>query len=167
MSLKYSTLLRTGPSSSNAVSYPWYSSARELCQNWHKENDNNKKRVRQYEIRTPCLISLFLNKIRIVNVARWWAFVVRVWMSASQRICLFWHEAHTKSLRARFPTRPEEDEEMQGLRAEQKGVSDCQRGGCWRRSWDLWTQRPGRPAREDNSAFLVAVWEFRSDVRPR
>ena len=36
-------------------------------------------------------------------------------MSAGQRIpCLFWRETHTKGLRARFPTRLEEDEERQG-----------------------------------------------------
>ena len=37
-------------------------------------------------------------------------FVVWVWVSASQKITLFWRETHTKGLSARFPTRPEEDE---------------------------------------------------------
>ena len=40
-----------------------------------------------------------------------------------------------------------------------------ERGSFWRRSWDLWTQRPGQPAWEDESAFLVAVWEFFSNTR--
>ena len=29
-------------------------------------------------------------------------------------------------------------------------------------SWDLWTQKPGRRVRKNESAFLVAVWEFSS-----
>ena len=33
-----------------------------------------------------------------------------VWVSASQKIPLFWRETHTKGLRVRFRTRPEEDE---------------------------------------------------------
>ena len=32
-------------------------------------------------------------------------------------LCLFWRETHTKSLRARFPMRPEEGEGRQGPRA--------------------------------------------------
>ena len=36
-----------------------------------------------------------------------------VGVGASQRIPLFWHETPTKGLRARFPTRPEEDEGRQ------------------------------------------------------
>ena len=40
-----------------------------------------------------------------------------------------------------------------------------EKGGCWAKSWDLWTQRPGHPTREDKSAFLVAVWKFCSSTR--
>ena len=39
------------------------------------------------------------------------------WMPVRVFLCLFWHETHTKSLRARFPTRPGEDEERQGPKA--------------------------------------------------
>ena len=91
-----------------------------------------------------------LNLTVVTNMARWWAFVVWMWLSASQRISLFWREAHTKSLRTRFPTRPEEDEERQGPRAEQKGVSDSQ---------GKVTVRERQLLKEE---FLVAVWEFRS-----
>ena len=40
------------------------------------------------------------------------------WMPVRGFLCLFWLEIHTKGLRTRFPTRPEEDNE--GPRAEQK-----------------------------------------------
>ena len=36
-----------------------------------------------------------------------------------------------------------------------------EKGGCRARRWDLWAQMPGQPTREDESVFLVAVWEFR------
>ena len=35
-------------------------------------------------------------------------------------LCLFWRETHTKGMRVRLPTRPEEDEGRQSPRAEQK-----------------------------------------------
>ena len=40
--------------------------------------------------------------------------------------CLLWRKTHTEGFRARFPTRSEEDEERQGHRVEQRGVSDSQ-----------------------------------------
>ena len=50
----------------------------------------------------------------------------------------------------------------------QSGKGDGQREAAAEvRSWDLWTQKPGQPAREDDSAFQVAVWKFRSDTRSR
>ena len=39
-----------------------------------------------------------------------WAFIVWVWLSASQKIPLFWCKTHTKGLHVRFPMRLEEDE---------------------------------------------------------
>ena len=51
-------------------------------------------------------IHLFYSSSPLVE--RCWAFVV--WVCASQRIPLFWHETQTKSLCTRFPMRLEEDE---------------------------------------------------------
>ena len=48
------------------------------------------------------------------------------WASVRRFLCLFCHETHTKGLRAWFPTRPEEEEDWQGPRADQKEVSDIQ-----------------------------------------
>ena len=31
--------------------------------------------------------------------------------------------------------------------------------------WNVWIQRPGWPTWEDESAFLVTLWEFRSNTR--
>ena len=85
--------------------------------------------------------------------------------------CLLWTETHTRSLCARFPTRPEKDEERQGLMAinrkkELATVKErrwSQKSGCWARSWDLWTQRPGQRAREDvsvPSSCVVILFEY-------
>ena len=40
----------------------------------------------------------------------WWHSLLWVWVPVKGLFCLFWHETHTKGLRARFPTTPEEDE---------------------------------------------------------
>ena len=37
----------------------------------------------------------------------WHSFL---WVQVRESLCLFWRETHTKGLRARSPTRPEEDE---------------------------------------------------------
>ena len=47
---------------------------------------------------------------KVACVTRCWAFVVWVWVPVRGSLCLFWRETHTKGLRARFPTSPEEDE---------------------------------------------------------
>ena len=39
-----------------------------------------------------------------------WHPFLWVWVPVRESLCLFWCETHTKSLRARTPTRPEEDE---------------------------------------------------------
>ena len=39
------------------------------------------------------------------------------WVLVRGFLCPFWCETHTKGLRARFPTRPEDEEERQGPRA--------------------------------------------------
>ena len=43
-----------------------------------------------------------------------WHSFLRVWVPFRGFLCLFWRETHTKGLCARFPTRPEEDEERKG-----------------------------------------------------
>ena len=79
-------------------------------------------------------------------------------------LCLFWRKTHTNGLSVRFPMIPEEVEERQGPRANREELATVRerrllgRGGCWMRSWDQWTQEPGQPTREDETAFLVAVW---------
>ena len=89
-----------------------------------------------------------------------------VWVSTSQRIPLFWHKTHIKGLRARFPTRLE-TEERQGRRAvDREELVTVRERQLLKEDWDLWTQRPGWPVQEDESAFPVAVWEFRSHTRP-
>ena len=60
-----------------------------------------------------------------------------VWVCVPVRgsLCLFWHETHTKSLCARFPTRPEENEGRQGPRdtrteqasRQERAVNRCRR----------------------------------------
>ena len=42
-----------------------------------------------------------------ISVTLCWAFVVWVWVSASQKIPLFWRKTHTNGLSTRFSTRPE------------------------------------------------------------
>ena len=41
-------------------------------------------------------------------------------MSVRGFLCLFWRETHTKGLRAKFPTRPEEDESSEQKKAVNK-----------------------------------------------
>ena len=117
-----------------------------------------------------------INKKQTFAVARWRALVVCVGgrMSVRQRIPLSMLTRNTMmGLRARYPTRSEEDEERKVPekwmnREEWAIVREMQlseRGSYWRRSWDLWTQRPGYQAREDESAFQVAMWEFGSETR--
>ena len=97
------------------------------------------------------------------------------WAPVRGFIRLLWSAAHTKGLRVRFPTRPEENEDWQSpgaVRKRKKLATVKERlqsegGGCWRRTCDLWIQRLGRRVREDKSAFLVAVGKFRSDIRWR
>ena len=92
------------------------------------------------------------------------------WAPVRKFFCLLKRETNTKGLYAKFPTRPEEDEERQGPRAvnrREELVTVRERRRSEKRSWDLWTQKPGRPAREDESVFLIAVWEFCSDTRSR
>ena len=53
-------------------------------------------------------------------------------------LCLFWRETHTKGLRARFPTRPEEDEGRQSPKevnrreqsTEVRGRRRSEKGDC-------------------------------------
>ena len=59
-------------------------------------------------------------------------------VGGSQRIPLFWHETHTKSLRVRSPTRPEEDEgrkvpETVGKREQEKEGQSRDESGAERR----------------------------------
>ena len=86
-------------------------------------------------------------KFSSIVMARWLVggSFLRVWMwvSASQRILL---SALSWNLHKGLPTRPEEDEERQGLRAvnRRKELSTVrerrrsEKGGCWARSWALW-----------------------------
>ena len=47
----------------------------------------------------------------VVGHDGWHSFLwVWVWMTVRGSFCLFWREIHTKRVRARLPTRPEEDE---------------------------------------------------------
>ena len=98
--------------------------------------------------------------------ARWWAFILWVWVwmwvSASQRIPL-----------SVLPREiPYETGREQGKARSQSNklieVSDGQRErevAAETMSWDLWTQKPGQQVQEYESAFLVAVWKFRSGTR--
>ena len=89
------------------------------------------------------------------------------WVPIRRFLSLFWCKTLTKSLRARFLARLEEDEGKQGpwagnRRRQSAGGSSQRKGDCQAWSWDLWTQRLGWPAWDDESAFLVAKWEFSS-----
>ena len=60
------------------------------------------------------------------------------WAPVRGFLCLFWHVAHTKGLRMRFPTKPEEDEKRHSPwavnREELVTVRErwrSERGGCW------------------------------------
>ena len=93
-------------------------------------------------------------------------------MSASQRIPLstlvqYPHKGIAPEISDEIGRR----QERQGSRAvngrkelaavREKWRSD--KGGYWGRSWNQWAQKPGQPTRESESAFLVAVWKFRSE----
>ena len=92
------------------------------------------------------------------------------WMPVRGFLCLFWRETHTKDLRARFLTTPEEDEKGQGPRAVNRRRQSTEvgerrrleKGGYLTRSYDMWTLRPGRLTRQDESGFLATVCEFSS-----
>ena len=95
-------------------------------------------------------------------MAWWWAFFCGCgyeWAPVRGFFCLFWCETHTKGLRARFPTRPEEDEEIQGPRVVNRKEL-ARYLWTWGISWYLWTMKPGQPTQVDESVFLVAVWKF-------
>ena len=93
-----------------------------------------------------------------------WHSFLWVWVPVSGSLCLFWRTTYTKGLRARFPKRTREGKAPkrieQGSRQKSWKLtiekSDCQ---------DLWTQRMGWPTRGDESAFLVTLWEFSSNIR--
>ena len=117
-----------------------------------------------------------------------WAFVVWVWISASQKFPLFWRKTHTKGLRTRFPTRPEEDEgrkipgrtevnrtsqSREETREETRAVGRTDQstevGGRWRsreaaaRTCGL-RSRVGQREKMSQHSF-VSLWEFRSNIR--
>ena len=77
-------------------------------------------------------------------VARWWGSIYfsacwRGWVPVIGFLCLFWRETHTKDLRARFPTRPKEDEKKARFQCSQQkiGVSVDQGKATVRERWLL------------------------------
>ena len=93
-----------------------------------------------------------------------WAFVVWVWVSASQKIPSFWCETYTNGLRAWFPTKPEEDEgRKEGPRREQKKPVKRRKQNVWTKQstgeskWLLGCidRRPDWPTWEDESAWWL------------
>ena len=101
---------------------------------------------------------------------------VCMWVSASQRIPLF---ALARNPHKGLAREISYETGRRGGKARSQRVNRTktlvtvgerrrsERSGCWRRSWVQWTQKPGQPTQEDESALLVAVWEFRSDTRSR
>ena len=87
------------------------------------------------------------------------------WAPVRGFLFLFRREIHTKGLRTIFSTRPGEDEEKQVPRAVNKRKElalvrkkrQSERGSYWRRSWDLWTKKPGHPARVSVPGSCVQI----------
>ena len=98
-----------------------------------------------------------------------------LWMSASQKIPLsglaqnldkgLAREISYETGRRRGKARSQSCQQKIWVSDSQGKAMIKERGDCWRRCWDQWTEKPGQPTREDESAFLVAVWEFCSSTR--